>query len=645
MSLPVPDLDDRRFQQIVDEAKRLIPSLCPEWTNHNVSDPGVALIELFAWMSEMIIFRLNQVPDKLYTQFLNLLGVRPFPSQAATVDLTFWLSTVTDVPVLVPAGTEVGTNHLETAEIFTTIADLRIEQPVLTRAMSGHGDDLMVDVLNELRYERESVRCFPSQPIQPGDAFYLGFESSIAGQVIELTVNATALGVGIEPGRPPVEWEVWSGEYWIPCDVHTDTTGGINRNGIVLLMIPNKHEALTLEGNRAFWLRLRLLRAVPGQPTYASSPELFQLGIASRGGTVLAEHSAKISSEVVGRSVGIPGQEFRLRQAPVLPRRQGEFIQVINSEGATDWTEVTDFALSSEDDHHVLWDDGEGVISFGPAVRHADGKIVQHGATPPDGALIVAREYRHGGGAIGDVGAGTLTAMRSTIPYVDRVENRRAALGGVDAENDDEVKTRGPMTLRTGQRAVTTGDYERLALQSTLQVARARCLRPSHAGGPVRVLVTPQIDKRPEDQTIDDYVLSEPLYRTIAGYLDERRVLGATVEVTTPYYVGVSVAALVRAAPGRPPTIVRQDVLDEIYRYLSPLSGGPDKRGWPWDVTLTTAALQAVIAEIRGVVSVDEVVMFAVDLRNGQRIGEAVQALRLDERSLFLGFKHRVVVK
>ena len=60
---------------------------------------------------------------------------------------------------------------------------------------------------------------------------------------------------------------------------------------------------------------------------------------------------------------------------------------------------------------------------------------------------------------------------------------------------------------------------------------------------------------------------------------------------------------------------------------------------------LTTASLQAVVSEVRGVVSVDELVMFAVDLRNGQRIGESVQALRLDVRSLFLGFKHRVVVK
>ncbi|MCU1504649.1 MAG: putative baseplate assembly protein [Ilumatobacteraceae bacterium] len=645
MSLPVPNLDDRRFQDIVDEAKRLIPSLCPEWTNHNVSDPGVALIELFAWMSEMVIFRLNQTPDKLYTQFLNLLGVRPFPSQAATADLTFWLSAVTAQPVVVLSGTEVGTNNLDEAEVFATVADLRIEQPVLQAAFTGRGEEGLVDVLSELRFERERVRCFPSDPITPGDCFYLGFESSLAGQVLELTVTATALGVGIEPGRPPVLWEVWSGEYWIPCEVHVDTTGGINRNGVVQLMVPNAHEPLTLEGTRSWWLRLRLLQAVPGQPTYHTSPELFRLAVACRGGTVLAEHSARVTGEVVGRSNGIPGQEHRLKRAPVLPRRENELVQVITNEGATDWTEVTDFALSAADDRHVMWDDAQGSIAFGPAVRYADGSIVQHGAIPTDGALLVVREYRHGGGAAGNVGAGTITALRSTIPYIDRVENLRSARGGVDAETDDGVKTRGPMTLRTGQRAVTTGDYERLALQSTLRVARARCLRPTQSGGPVRVLVVPQVDKRPEAQTIDDYVLLEPLYRTVAAYLDERRVLGATVEVTTPYYVGVSVAALVRSAPGRPPTIVRQDVLDEVYRYLSPLTGGPDGDGWPWDVPLTTASLQAVVAEVRGVVSVDELVMFAVDLRNGQRIGESVQALRLDARSLFLGFKHRVVVK
>ena len=187
MSLPVPNLDNRAFQDIVDEAKRLIPSFCPEWTNHNVSDPGVALIELFAWMSEMVIFRLNQTPDKLYTQFLNLLGVRPYPSRAAVTDLTFWLSTTTEARITVPRGTEVATDTVGQAEVFATTTDLHIEQPNLVGALTGHFDDSIKNVFNELRYDRDSVRCFQSEPITPGDTFFLGFDSSLAGQVIHMT--------------------------------------------------------------------------------------------------------------------------------------------------------------------------------------------------------------------------------------------------------------------------------------------------------------------------------------------------------------------------------------------------------------------------------------------------------------------------
>ena len=64
--LPDIQLDDRRFQDLVSEARLRITRSCPEWTEHNVSDPGVTLIELFAWMTEMTIYRLNRVPDKLH---------------------------------------------------------------------------------------------------------------------------------------------------------------------------------------------------------------------------------------------------------------------------------------------------------------------------------------------------------------------------------------------------------------------------------------------------------------------------------------------------------------------------------------------------------------------------------------------------
>src|ERR1051326_8200946 len=75
MSLATPNLDDRRFQDLVDEAKRMVQKRCPEWTDHNVPDPGVTLIETFAYMVDQLIYRLNRVPDRLYVEFLHLLGV------------------------------------------------------------------------------------------------------------------------------------------------------------------------------------------------------------------------------------------------------------------------------------------------------------------------------------------------------------------------------------------------------------------------------------------------------------------------------------------------------------------------------------------------------------------------------------------
>ena len=83
MALPAPNLDDRRFQNLVDDAKRLVQRRCPEWTDHNVSDPGVTLIETFAYMTDQLLYRLNRVPDRNYIKFLELIGVRLFPPTAA----------------------------------------------------------------------------------------------------------------------------------------------------------------------------------------------------------------------------------------------------------------------------------------------------------------------------------------------------------------------------------------------------------------------------------------------------------------------------------------------------------------------------------------------------------------------------------
>ena len=89
MPIKPPNLDDRRYADIVAEARALIPQYCPEWTNLSDADPGMTLVQLFAWMTELTIYRLNRVPDKTYIHFLNFIGEERKRARPAIAPLTF----------------------------------------------------------------------------------------------------------------------------------------------------------------------------------------------------------------------------------------------------------------------------------------------------------------------------------------------------------------------------------------------------------------------------------------------------------------------------------------------------------------------------------------------------------------------------
>ena len=122
MPLQAPNLDDRTFAQIVSEAKTLIPRYAPEWTDHNESDPGITLVQLFAWMTEMLLYRVNRIPDRNYIAFLRLLGIELLPARPASAELTFTLARKDTDVVLVPKGTQVAaaTEDGEAPLVFET---------------------------------------------------------------------------------------------------------------------------------------------------------------------------------------------------------------------------------------------------------------------------------------------------------------------------------------------------------------------------------------------------------------------------------------------------------------------------------------------------------------------------------------------
>ncbi|MPZ68912.1 MAG: hypothetical protein GEU71_05225 [Actinobacteria bacterium] len=107
MTLPVPNLDDRDFEDLLEQARRRIVQLSPDWNDLSPSDPGMVLVELFAFLTESMIYRLNRFPDKAFIAFLNLIGVRLMPPGAASVMLTFKRKSAGETALEIPRGTRV----------------------------------------------------------------------------------------------------------------------------------------------------------------------------------------------------------------------------------------------------------------------------------------------------------------------------------------------------------------------------------------------------------------------------------------------------------------------------------------------------------------------------------------------------------
>ncbi|NBE84931.1 putative baseplate assembly protein [Micromonospora rubida] len=649
MALPAPHLDDRRFQDLVDDAKRLVQRRCPEWTDHNVSDPGVTLIETFAYMVDQLLYRLNRVPDRHYVKFLDLLGIAPFPPAVASTDVTFWLSAPRDAPVVVPAGTHVATVRAESAEpvTFETLHELAVPPCRLARVLTVPAGGRATDRTGDLG-GADRIPAFADPPVA-GDAVLFGLDGAVPGCAVLLTMDWVVAGRGVDPTNPPLVWEAWTEGGWEECPVERDTTGALNRAGEVVLHVPARHAASVEARHRAGWLRCRLREPVAGQPFFHAPPRLGRAEAVTIGGTVSACHAELIGGETLGASEGVPGQRFTVQRAPIVAADGAIGIEVGAAEGWQTWREVASFADSGPEDRHVCVDRSSGEIGFGPAVRQADGTVRRYGAVPPKGAVVRIPAYRTGGGRQGNVAARALSVLRDPVPFVSTVTNRAAATGGVDGESLAETSVRGPLSLRTRERAVTAEDYEQLAREAAPEVLRVKCVPAGDGSAAVRVLVVPALGEhgdaeddaarfaalRPRDEVLD----------RIRAFLDARRCVGARVLVEPPFYQGVTVVARVRARPrvSTSAAELRRRALRALYDYLDPVRGGPDGDGWPFGRPIQSGELHAVLQRVDGVDLVEEVRLFGADPTTGER-GEAVQRIELDVNAIAFSYAHQVRV-
>ena len=173
MQIPLPNLDDRRWADLVEEGRALIPVLAPEWTDHNIHDPGITLIELFAWLAETGVYRINRIPDRYKRKFLALLGTHPLPPRPARSFLRLELAEGAE-PLSLPATLEFAADSAAGVRTrFRTIESITLASNRLRAIQLRRGSGY--ENLTERWQRGESFGAFGDMP-QSGAELYLGFD-------------------------------------------------------------------------------------------------------------------------------------------------------------------------------------------------------------------------------------------------------------------------------------------------------------------------------------------------------------------------------------------------------------------------------------------------------------------------------------
>lgn len=701
MPIAPPRLDDRAFHDLVEELIARVSAHTPEWKYARVGDPGRTLLELFAFLADTILYRANLIPERQRLVFLRLLGVGMRPAQAATSVVSVLLDE-DDGPRAVKAAPIQALARIKGPAPFETRSEL-VVLPVTAEAYAKRplSDDeraAMADTLEGLRrvYKLDpgkSPAYYRTTPVFPGGAADPDGFDLIDGTVdrclwlallapkAELVKDARkALGaaegggpqilnVGVAPaiampawndeigprGKIPHVWEISGPDVdgaprYHELSLLDDTTAGLTRPGVLRLVLPSTAyiDAPAPPGDDA----KALIRAGRGdRPPRLDDPKLAarvvawirlrpkerleRLALSWVGvNAVEIDQRQTVRGRVVGTSDGSPGQVMSLHAGSV--ERASLAVEVEEpGRGYVPWTLIDHLAFAGRDAPVFELDAEAGTITFGDGVR---------GRVPGQGMRVRAALLRAGGGAAGNLPAGTLKEISASAigggPPAGRLKlaQRLPTAGGQDAETLAEAERRIPSVWRHGERAVTGDDYRRLAaeapgveagrvevlprfkphrrepeltgLAATGAKAGARPrLGPNEVPGVVSVMALPlKSAQRPPNPRAD-----RPFLERIHAHLDARRPLATELYVIGCEYVPLAAGVGLTVRDGFGEATVSAAVRDELFRYLWPLlPGGPSGAGWPLGKVVRDRELEAVVARVSGVDTVAGVSLFEV---------------------------------
>ena len=469
-------------------------------------------------------------------------------------------------------------------------------------------------------------------PPAVGDALYIGFDEPIGRLLIQVDVDASpARGAGVNPEDPPLRWEVSQGDNdWEEAVVLEDLTGGFNYGaGTVELQLPPRSAVQPLGGHRMHWLRCRIddkTRHGGAATTYTQAPEIYSLTAAPIGALLPALHAAQEENEILGVSDGTPGPDVPAALQPGAQagdgrdaRGPGPGVGRLGGVGAAART-------SSPRPSSTATTSSTRSAARSSSARRSARPTAAGPSTarsPPKGALLRFTRYRHGGGRGGNVAAGALSVLRSSLPGVDTVTNpvarqRRRRPGGARAR----PPARGdgdPHPLPRGH-----GRGLRVPRRRGLAARRARGLRAA-AGHRRPGRAAPRaaaLPGRPPAHATPSCCPTSTLLQEVSEYLDERRLIGTTVQLLPCSYRGLSVIVNLQASPLADTARVEEDVAHALYTYINPLVGGNATgpgQGWDFGRALNQGELYGVVHAVDGVEFVKILRIYETNLETGEQ--------------------------
>jgi len=363
--------------------------------------------------------------------------------------------------------------------------------------------------------------------------------------------------------------------------------------------------------------------------------------------TVPALNAVTLVEEILGSSDGEPDQRYSLLRPPVLPgaqiavkepdrppdkeleqlhkelrRVEGQAQALLPSPGTATgrgiwvcWHQMAYLDASGPASRHFTLDPISGQVQFG------DG---EQGKIPPLGRdNIKAVFYRTHDGAKGNAAAGSITVLRNPsgdLANIKSVANPEAAAGGSGAETVEEVKRRGPQSLKHRGRAVAAEDFSWLALEASGEVAQAWCLPArsregqTEAGRVTAVIIPESKEAKP--------MPSPALLRQVLAHLEDHALTNLKgsdgIYVRGPEYIEATVLAQVKPVDPAKSDEIELAILERLETFLHPLRGGPERAGWQLG---RDVYFSEVCAEVEAVPGVDHVV--------GLRLAGSLQQHRL----------------